>query len=122
MRRFIADLPQYEQVDMFIPEHACGYLIGKNGATIREIRDSSKARLNMDRKMIDNVENKRFNRLVISGTAEQISTAKVGRTRSLSTHRPPIPALVQSLIEERLGQLDRKQQGDDHRSFTDRVG
>ena len=55
-----------------------GYLIGKNGSHIKDIRDSSKARLNMDRKIIDNLENKKFSRLIISGTSEQISAAKVG--------------------------------------------
>jgi hypothetical protein len=68
---------------MFIPEHACGYLIGKNGSHIKEIRDSSKARLNMDRKIIDNLEKKNFSRLIISGTSEQIAAAKVGKKRSL---------------------------------------
>ncbi len=64
---------------MFIPENICGYLIGKNGSHIKDIRDSSKARLNMDRKIIDNLENKKFSRLIISGTSEQISAAKVGQ-------------------------------------------
>jgi len=62
---------------MFIPENICGYLIGKNGSHIKDIRDSSKARLNMDRKIIDNFENKKFSRLIISGTSEQIAAAKV---------------------------------------------
>jgi hypothetical protein len=64
---------------MFIPENICGYLIGRNGSHFKEIRDSSKARLNMDRKIIDNLENKKFSRLIISGTSEQISAAKVGQ-------------------------------------------
>ena len=62
---------------MFIPEYACGYLIGKNGSNIKEIRDTSKARLNMDKKIIDNLEKKSFSRLIISGTSEQIAAAKV---------------------------------------------
>ena len=62
---------------MFIPEHICGYIIGRNGSNIKDIRDTSKARLNMDRKIIDNFENKKFSRLIISGTNEQISAAKV---------------------------------------------
>lgn len=77
IRRLIADLPEYKQIEMFIPENMCGYLIGKNGSHIKEIRDGSKARLNMDRKIIDNFENKKFSRLIISGTSEQISAAKV---------------------------------------------
>lgn len=77
IRRIIADLPQYQQVEMFIPDNACGYLIGKNGSNIKDIRESSKARLSFDRKIIDNLENKRFSRLIISGTSEQISAAKV---------------------------------------------
>jgi hypothetical protein len=62
---------------MFIPDNACGYIIGKNGSTIKDIRDSTKARLNIDGKIIDNLENKTFSRLIISGTNEQISAAKV---------------------------------------------
>ena len=77
VRRLIAELPRYEEIEMFVPENACGYLIGKNGATIKEIRDTSKAKFNFDRKIIDHSENKRFSRLIISGTAEQISSAKV---------------------------------------------
>ena len=77
IHRLIADLPQYDQIEMFIPENVCGYLIGRNGSHIKEIRDSSKARLNMDRKMIDNSANKNFSRLIISGTNEQIAAAKV---------------------------------------------
>lgn len=77
IRRLIADLPQYEQIEMFVPENVCGYLIGKNGSAIKEIRDISKARLNFDRKIIDNFENKKYSRLTISGTSEQISSAKV---------------------------------------------
>lgn len=83
IRRLIADLPQYEQAEMFIPEHVCGYLIGRNGSHIKEIRDTSKARLSMDRKIIDNLENKRFSRLVISGTCEQIAAAKVSDSSAL---------------------------------------
>lgn len=64
---------------MFVPENACGYLIGKNGTSIKEIREISKAKLNFDRKIIDHLENKRLSRLVISGTREQISSAKVRR-------------------------------------------
>lgn len=78
VHRLVADLPRFEQIEMFIPDYACGYLIGKNGSTIKEIRDSSRARLNIDRKIIDHLENKRFSRLIISGTNEQISAAKVG--------------------------------------------
>ena len=63
---------------MFIPENACGYLIGRNGSHLRSIRESSKARLNIERKIIDNAANKRFSRLIISGTNEQIAAAKVG--------------------------------------------
>lgn len=66
---------------MFIPENACGYIIGKNGSSIKDIRDTSKARLNIDRKIIDNLENKKFSRLIISGTIEQISSAKVKKTK-----------------------------------------
>ena len=80
IRRLIADLPQYEQAEIFIPEHICGYLIGRNGSHIKEIRDSSKARLNMDRKIIDNLANKKFSRLIISGTSEQIAAAKVSQS------------------------------------------
>ncbi|UJR31634.1 hypothetical protein I4U23_019116 [Adineta vaga] len=90
IRRLIADLPQYEQIEMFIPENVCGYLIGRNGCNIKDIRDSSKARLNMDRKIIDNLENKNFSRLIISGTSEQIAAAK-------------------TLVEERLYQFEQKQ-------------
>ncbi|CAF0734136.1 unnamed protein product [Adineta steineri] len=95
IRRVIADLPQYEQIEMFIPENMCGYLIGRNGSHIKDIRDSSKARLNMDRKIIDNLENKTFTRLIISGTSEQIAAAK-------------------TLVEERLYQLEQKKQGGDN--------
>ena len=77
VRRLIADLPQYLNIEMFIPENMCGYLIGKNGSNFKQIRDSSKARLDMDRKIIDNLENKNFSRLIISGTHEQIAAAKV---------------------------------------------
>ncbi|CAF1336961.1 unnamed protein product [Adineta ricciae] len=97
IRRMIADLPQYEQIEMFIPENACGYLIGRNGATIRDIRDTSKARLNMDKKIIDNVEKKNFSRLIISGTSEQIAAAK-------------------ALVEERLHNFEQKQQERENRS------
>ncbi|CAF3904062.1 unnamed protein product [Rotaria magnacalcarata] len=97
MRRLIADLPQYQQIEMFIPDHACGYLIGKNGSHIKDIRDSSKARLSLDRKIIDNLENKRFSRLIISGTSEQISAAK-------------------TLVEERLYRLEQKKKGYDNHS------
>lgn len=83
LRRLIADLPRYEEIEMFVPENACGYLIGKNGVTIKEIRDVSKAKLSFDRKIIDHAENKRFSRLTISGTAEQISSAKVKRVNEL---------------------------------------
>ena len=79
IRRLIADLPQYQQIEMFIPEQACGYIIGKNGSHIKEIRDSSKARLNMDRKIIDNLENKKFSRLIISGTSEPDNSSKSKR-------------------------------------------
>ncbi|CAF4243050.1 unnamed protein product [Rotaria socialis] len=97
MRRLIADLPQYQQIEMFIPDHACGYLIGKNGSHIKNIRDSSKARLSLDRKIIDNLENKRFSRLIISGTSEQISAAK-------------------TLVEERLYRLEQKKKAYDNNS------
>ncbi|CAF4715668.1 unnamed protein product [Rotaria sp. Silwood1] len=90
IRRLIADLPQYQQIEIFIPDYACGYIIGKNGSNIKDIRDSTKARLNMDRKIIDNLENKKFSRLIISGTNEQIVAAK-------------------TLVEERLYRLEQKQ-------------
>lgn len=62
---------------MFVPEKICGYLIGKNGSNFKQIRDSTKARLDMDRKIIDHLENQNFSRLIISGTQEQIAAAKV---------------------------------------------
>ncbi|CAF4451882.1 unnamed protein product, partial [Adineta steineri] len=49
----------------------------------------------MDRKIIDNLENKTFTRLIISGTSEQIAAAK-------------------TLVEERLYQLEQKKQGGDN--------
>ena len=77
LRRMIADLPRYEQIEVFVPENACGFLIGRNGSSIREIRDCSKARLNFEKNIIDHCENQRLTRLTISGTNEQIATAKV---------------------------------------------
>ncbi|CAF0782804.1 unnamed protein product [Rotaria sordida] len=97
IRRLIADLPQYQQIEMFIPDYACGYIIGKNGSNIKDIRDSTKARLNLDRKIIDNLENKKFSRLIISGTSEQIAAAK-------------------TLVEERLYRLEQKQKEHDNDS------
>ena len=64
-------------MEMFIPDYACGYLIGKHGSSIKDIQESSKARLTMEGKIIDNLEKKKFSRLIISGTSEQIAAAKV---------------------------------------------
>ncbi|CAF0795568.1 unnamed protein product [Didymodactylos carnosus] len=100
IRRMIADMPEYKEIELFIPEKSCGYIIGKGGACIREIRETTGARLNFDKKIIDNLENTVYNRLVIYGTNDQITTAK-------------------TLIEARLEELKEKQKQKEAKSNSE---
>lgn len=82
IRRLLADLPVALNEDYLIPDYACGRIIGRGGATIRELCMMSKCRIKLQDNLTHlnrlgnvNIANKRL--ITITGSVEQIETAKV---------------------------------------------
>ncbi|XP_049801128.1 tudor and KH domain-containing protein homolog [Schistocerca nitens] len=79
IRNIIMNQPLITTRETFVPESACGRIIGKNGTNIRNISSASSARIQIDRYSSSrdtyggNVEPER--RVVIKGTEEQIELA-----------------------------------------------
>lgn len=95
IKRLILDNPMPLTEEYFVPDFACGRIIGKGGQNIKEISQMSNCRIKLSDK-IYSMENKQhvdlYDKLVssenvakkkitISGTTEQILCAKVFRKK-----------------------------------------
>lgn len=92
IKRLILDIPIVLTEEYYVPDYACGRIIGKGGANIREISQASNCRVKLNDKIFHSDNHKQISDLVtqgptedsfskktitISGSVEQISCAKV---------------------------------------------
>lgn len=72
----ILNQPLIESHEMFVPQRACGRIIGRNGDTIRSISRASNAKIIVEGSSGDTREFVAARRVIIKGTTEQIALAK----------------------------------------------
>ena len=70
----ILNQPLIETQEIFVPQYACGRIIGRNGENIRSISRTSNAKITVEGTGANELGNDR--RITIKGTAEQIQVAK----------------------------------------------
>lgn len=73
IKEIVANAPKYVDLEMFIPQEACGHVIGKGGQNIREICDVSGAKVKVD----NSSSLGSLKRVTISGITTQVDTAKL---------------------------------------------
>ncbi|KAK2580728.1 hypothetical protein KPH14_011356 [Odynerus spinipes] len=70
----IANQPIIETYEMYVPQQACGRIIGRGGETIHQIQSLSSAKIIVENGFSTNHQDSE-RRIIIKGTAEQIATA-----------------------------------------------
>lgn len=73
--KVVSDAPVVEVYEMYVPQQACGMIIGRNGDNIRLICQSSQAKVVVDRAPYSH-DKSTIRRVTIKGSLSQIATAK----------------------------------------------
>lgn len=74
IKKVIAEQPVIRTEDVFVPQRACGRIIGKGGQTIRHMSAVSGAKIRID-PTSDDISNP-LRKCTITGTSDQIASAK----------------------------------------------
>lgn len=74
VKKIIAEQPVIRTEEVYVPQRACGRIIGKGGQTIRHMSHVSGARIRIDRDGDD--LNSSLRKCLITGTSDQIASAK----------------------------------------------
>jgi len=73
--QIIANQPRIETIEMFVPQRACGRIIGRNGDTIRELSRVSNAKIMVERGG-ESKDPNGLKKITIRGAAESIKVAR----------------------------------------------
>ncbi|XP_076663373.1 tudor and KH domain containing protein papi isoform X2 [Andrena cerasifolii] len=74
IKSIIANQPIIETYEIFVPQKACGWIIGKGGATVQQIQTTTNAKITIEGSYNPYDPNGK-RRIIIKGTAEQIAAA-----------------------------------------------
>eukprot|EP00111_Clytia_hemisphaerica_P009297 TCONS_00027297-protein len=75
VKKIISDTPEFITAEVFVPQEACGQIIGKSGQSIREMCSISGAKINLERDVDPTLNGLR--RVEISGASTQVDYAKL---------------------------------------------